>query len=290
MANEMTAATGLELQMNEVILEAVHAYREEALHMIPSFCRYADLTGLKTTTAEFPILGGATCAAANEAADQDPGGGITQTSVTLSVARKGTREDVTDLLMDSAVVNMNQAVGYALGLARAEGIDTDVLSVMTTNFTTVSGATDSSVMSSELIMAGIMTLQVAKAFKPGKVNVALHPKQYILVADDLVFTTNSQTDVSSVGNAAVNNYLIGSAMGCKFYVSANVPTGTNTNSIYRAMMWEQNAIGLAVKDIPPSIKLQTDISKALTEFVITYYDSAGIITPTGVCALRSSTY
>ena len=142
----------------ETILESRLAFQKDANAF--ALVRKADLTGLPTKTASFPMhVVAAITKVASETTDNTTNSTMTPTDVTLVVVRRSARIDLADLAAACTVENINQVAGQVIGKAKAKQVDTDILSNMTTNWTSSVGATNSTAITPENILSAGLKLK-----------------------------------------------------------------------------------------------------------------------------------
>ena len=298
MANEMTSSTLASIINAEAIMEARLAFQQDV--NLATRVRMADLTGIATKAASFPVFTAASVSKTAEATDQTTNTTCDPTDVVLTVARRVVKLLPTDLGIASAQENMSVRLGQAIGAARAKQVDTDILGVMTTNFTYAVGATNSTDISVANILSALLTLEIAEANR--NLILALHPNQWNHLRGDLVLTsatstaTERGTDRSQQGqNVLSSGMLYIPLFGAQVLVTPRVGTGTDTNDIYKGALFNAESLGYAIKNVSaelgiPDIEVQRDASLGAAEYVHNYYDSCGILRATGVVLVKSQTY
>lgn len=284
---ESTSSTASELIPNEIIQESRLAYQKNS--SIVALVRSADLSGVPGKAAEFPIhITASVTKDASETTDETTTNTINPTSVTLTVARRVSRVDVSDLLGASAVENINQVAGAMIGNARIKQVETDILAVMATDHSTNVGATDSTANTPEQVLSALLSLKNAEANE--NLVLVISPNQEFHLLDDITVTSSSASDQSSQGQEAMNSGGLKQLFGFMVITTPRVGTGTDTNDIYLGIAGNAKALGYAVKNIGSPIELQRDASKAINEVVMNYYDSAGQLRPAGLVLFKSQTY
>ena len=295
MANESTTTTLTEVINSETIVEARLAFQNNA-NLLP-LVRQADITGVKTKVISFPVHVALTISKTAEATDQTTKVALDPTDVTLTVARRIVRVDLTDLAAGSwqDSVPPSQRIGQMVGLARAKQVDTDICGVMTTNYTSSVGATNSSDVSFANVLSAMLTLEVNEA--NAQLALILHPKQFNHLRGDLVVVSGTTTNpTGNQADQAMNTGKVMNLFGAQVVVTPRVGTGTDTNDMYLGFIgYTSEAIGYGVKNVNaeiglPDIELQRDASASWTEVVHQYYDSVGIIRASGLVLIKSSTY
>lgn len=298
MSGEMTSAALISLINPESIQEARLAFQQDV--NLVSEVRLGDVTGVPTKAVSFPAFVLATVSKTAEATDQTTNADITPTDVVLTVARRIVKITPTDLGMAASGENMSVRLGQLIGAARAKQVDTDILAVMTTNFTSSVGATNSTDVSIAMLLSALLTLEGNEANK--NLILALHPKQWNHIRGDLVLgaqtTANVRgTDQTPQGQQAMTSGLIQIPLfGARALITPRVGTGTDTNDIYKGIMgWFAEGLGYGIKNVNaelglPEIELQRDASLGATEFVHNYYDTAGIIRSAALVLVLSQTY
>lgn len=298
MATEMTSTALASLITPETIVEARLAFQQNV--NLVSEVRYADITGVSTKAASFPVFAAASVSKTADGTDQTTNADITPTDVVLTVARRVVKITPTDLGFASSNGNVAAYLGRIIGNARAKQVDTDILGLMTTNFTSSVGATNSTDVSVANILSALLTLEGNETNQ--NLILALHPKQWNHLRGDLVLTAQVTTDgrgtdTSAQGQSAMNSGLLTVPLfGARVLVTPRVGTGTSTNDMYLGILGQfSEGIGYAVKNVNsevgvPDIELQRDASLGATEFVHNYYDSAAIIRASALVLVKSQTY
>lgn len=295
MATEMTSTALASIIVPELIAEARLAFQNDA-NMV-NFVRVQDLTGSPTKTASWPIfIAAGVTTPGSETTDVTTNQDITPTDVTAAVDRKTIKIMPSDLGWASSNENMSQILGQIIGKARAKKVDTDILAVMTTNYTSSVGATNSTDLSFANIASALLTLETNESNQ--NLVLVLHPKQWNHLRGDLVVVSGTTTNpTGDQATQAFTNGVIGTTVfGAKLIITPRVGTGTDTNAMYLGVLGNlPESIGYAVKDcnaslgLPP-IELERDASIGATEVVMNYYDKAAIIRATGLVLVKSQTY
>jgi len=298
MANEMTSTSLASIINAEAIMEARLAFQQDV--NLATRVRMADLTGVATKAASFPVFTAASVSKTAEATDQTTNTTCDPSDVVLTVARRVVKLLPTDLGIASAQENMSVRLGQAIGAARAKQVDTDILGVMTTNYTYAVGATNSTDISVANILSALLTLEIAEANR--NLILALHPNQWNHLRGDLVLTsatstaTERGTDRSAQGQGVLTSGMLYIPLfGAQVLVTPRVGTGTDTNDIYKGALFNAESLGYAIKNVSaelglPDIEVQRDASLGAAEYVHNYYDSCGILRATGVVLVKSKTY
>jgi hypothetical protein len=95
---------------------------------------------------------------------------------------------------------------------------------------------------------------------------------------------------------ATSGRVFSNLLGAEVIVTPRVQTGTDTNAMYLGVFgWVNEGIGYAIKNVNaelglPDIELDRNPSTGSTEFVMNYYDKAGIIRPSALVLVKSQTY
>lgn len=301
MANETTLSNIASIVNTEAIMEARLAFQQNV--NLVNEVRMADLTGIATAAASFPFFINPAIAKTAEGTDQTTNATITPTDVVLTVARRVCKVLPTDLGFAASQENLSARLGQLIGASRAKQVDTDILGVMTTNFTSSVGTTNSTVITIANILTALLTLEGNESNQ--NLILALHPKQWNHLRGDIVVTSATSTandprrltDSSNQGQDVMNSGLLSIPLfGARVFVTPRVATGTSTNDMYLGILGNfKEALGYAVKNVNSEvgvaeIELQRDASLGATEFVHNYYDSTGIIRATGLVLIKSQTY
>lgn len=300
-ANETTSSNIASIVNTEAIMEARLAFQQNV--NLVSEVRLSDLTGIATTAASFPFFINPVISKTAEGTDQTTNATITPTDVVLTVARRVCKILPTDLGFASSTENLSQRLGQLIGAARAKQVDTDILGLATTNYTSSVGATNVTTLSIANILSALLTLEGNESNQ--NLILALHPKQWNSLRGDIVIvsaTTTANdprrlTDNSSQGQSVMNSGMLTVPLfGARVLVTPRVGTGTSTNDMYLGMLGNfRESVGYAIKNVNsemgiPDIELQRDASLGATEFVHNYYDSTGIIRASGLVIVKSQTY
>jgi len=296
MANEMTTTALASVINAESILEARLAFQDAAL--LAGEVRLADLTGVATKTASFPVYAEASVTTpGSETTDVTTNSDITPTDVTLTVARRTVKIEPSDLGIASSVDNMSVRLGQIIGAARAKKVDQDILGVMTTTFTSSVGATNSTDVSIANLLTALLTLEGNEANR--NLKLILHPKQWNHIRGDMVLvsgTAASSDRTLQAQEVTTSGRVFSNLLGAEVIVTPRVQTGTDTNAMYLGVFgWIAEGIGYAIKNVNaelglPDIELDRNASTGTTEFVMNYYDKAGIIRPSSLVLVKSQTY
>jgi hypothetical protein len=296
MVNEMTTTALASVINSESILEARLAFQDAAL--LAGEVRLADLTGVATKAASFPVYAEASVTSpASETTDVTTNSDITPTDVVLTVARRTIRIEPSDLGIASSVDNMSVRLGQIIGAARAKKVDQDILGVMTTTFTSSVGATNSTDVSIANLLTALLTLEGNEANR--NLKLILHPKQWNHIRGDMVLvsgTAASSDRTIQAQEVATSGRVFSNLLGAEVIVTPRVQTGTDTNAMYLGVFgWVNEGIGYAIKNVNaelglPDIELDRNPSTGSTEFVMNYYDKAGIIRPSALVLVKSQTY
>jgi len=300
MTNEMTSTTMASIINAEAILEARLAFQQNV--NLVSEVRVGDLTGLATKVASFPVFTAASVSKTAEGTDQTTNTTCDPADVALTVARRVVKILPTDLGMAASQENMSARLGQVIGQARAKQVDTDILAVMTTTWTSSVGTTNSTDLTVANILSALLILEGNETNQ--NLILALHPKQWNHLRGDIVLVSQASTTWQDRGtdNSAQGQSVLSTGMltvplfGSRVLVTPRVSTGTDTNAMYLGMLgWFSEGIGYAVKNVNaemgiPEIELQRDASLAATEFVHNYYDSCGVIRASALVLVKSQTY
>lgn len=295
-ANEITSSGYASIINSEAILEARLAFQQNVF--LVDQCWVKDLTGIPTAAASFPVFTtAAVTKPGSETTDVTTNSTANPADVVLTVARRTVRMEPSDLSRAASTENLSVRLGMIIGNARAKTVDSDILGVMTTNYTSSVGATNSTDVSIANILSALLTLEVNEANQ--NLILALHSKQWAHLRGDLVLvsSTADSTDKSVQGQQAMSSGIISvPLLGARVLATPRVQTGTDTNDIYKGILGNfAEGIGYAVKNVNaelglPEIELERNASSATTEFVHNYYDSAGIVRPQALVLIKSQTY
>lgn len=299
MANEQTSTVLASVINAEMIMEARMAFQVNA--NLPRLVRVADLTGQPTNTASWPVYAAGTVTKpGSEEVSVTTNSTPAPTDVTAAVARRTIIVSPTDLGVSGSVDNLSATFGKLIGEARAKQVDTDILAVMTTNYTSSVGATNSTDVTIANILSALLTLEGNEANQ--NLVLALHPKQWNHIRGDLVLSAQVTANALPTDNSVQGQQVLTSGVlfapifGAQVLVTPRVGTGADTNDMYLGVLGNfAEAIGYAVKNVNrmlgiPEIELDRTPRSAMGALVHNYYDKAAIIRAAGLVLVKSQTY
>lgn len=246
--------------------------------------RQESLVGKASNSFSFPVWPALTAASIAETADL-ASSAVDTTNVDIAVTEASSiRVDVTDLLIESAILTDGMRFAEQGGKAVADKRDTD-LAALCGSFSTVVGTTGV-VLSEANVLKAITTLHGLDAPQPYV--LALHPYAVGDFRKALATTTAVvQTSRSDSGLAAGNGFEF-SYFGVDIYASTNIPTANAAADVKGAIFSKGQALARVDKR-PIRVEPQRDASLRATEYNITSVYGQGILVQSwGVAVLSKN--
>jgi hypothetical protein len=194
-------------------------------------------------------------------------------SKTISLEEHVVYAEVTDFLRDSAQESVITGLANQAGLALAEGLDKELLNLFFNIAITQkvgAGDADNTV---DHLMAAAATIRSNKY--TGPLFAVLHPKQAYGIKKAMT-ATNSFQNATTVGNAVLGQYFVGTIAGITILESALVPVDNNDNCT--GAVFAPTAFGLAQRG-GVSMEEQRNAAKRSTDVVMTAVAGAAILRP-----------
>ena len=167
------------------------------------------------------------------------------TSVSIALAEHVVYNQVTDFLRDSASEDVISTLANQSGMALAEGLDAELIALFATVTQSLGAAgTDNTV--NDLMKASAM---IRANKHQGPLFAILNPKQAYGVKAALTATNNYQNS-SSVADAVMSNYYVGTIAGITVLEHAGVEIDVNDDAI--GCVFAPQAFGLAQRAIAVS--------------------------------------
>lgn len=223
-------------------------------------------------TVSVPVWAGITSSKPGEGTA--PAAADTNTnSKTIDLAEHVVFAEVTDFLRDSAQENVIAGLATQSGLALAEGIDKELIALFTNAaITQVVGAAGSDNAAADIMKAAAY---IRSNKYTGPMFAVVNPKQAYGIKAALT-ATNSYQNATTVGNAALSQYFVGSIGGVTILESANVAVDGNGDAT--GCVFAPGAFGLAQRG-GVSMEEQRNAAKRSTDVVLTAVAGAGILRP-----------
>jgi|TARA_B110000483_G_scaffold36916_1_gene45255 hypothetical protein len=193
------------------------------------------------------------------------------TSVSIALAEHVVYNQVTDFLRDSASEDVISTLANQSGMALAEGLDAELIALFATVTQSLGAAgTDNTV--NDLMKASAM---IRANKHQGPLFAILNPKQAYGVKAALTATNNYQNS-SSVADAVMSNYYVGTIAGITVLEHAGVEIDVNDDAI--GCVFAPQAFGLAQRG---GINMETDrqAKERATDVVMTAVAGTAIIRP-----------
>jgi hypothetical protein len=164
------------------------------------------------------------------------------TSATITLSEHVVYNQITDMLRDSAYMNVMSQLGDQAGRAIAESIDSQVFDLFT-SFTQSIGSTGAEITVDSILQAAA-TLRSNKL--TGPFFAVLHPKVCYNLKKQLTFS--SQTNVpalSNLGNSVLSDFYITTVGGVSIFESGLLDIDTDSDSI--GAVFASSALGHAMR-------------------------------------------
>ena len=193
------------------------------------------------------------------------------TSVSIALAEHVVYNQVTDFLRDSASEDVISTLANQSGMALAEGLDAELIALFASVTQSLGAAgTDNTV--NDLMKASAM---IRANKHQGPLFAILNPKQAYGVKAALTATNNYQNS-SSVADAVMSNYYVGTIAGITVLEHAGVEIDVNDDAI--GCVFAPQAFGLAQRG---GINMETDrqAKERATDVVMTAVAGTAIIRP-----------
>jgi hypothetical protein len=236
--------------------------------------RQESLVGKPSNSFSFPVWPALTAASIAETADLTSSA-VDTTNVDIAVTEAASiRVDVTDLLIESAILTDGMRFAEQGGKAVADKRDTD-LAALCASFTTVVGTT-TVVLSEANVLKAITTLHGLDAPQPYV--VALHPfaigdlRKALATTTAVVQTARGGGDASLAPGVGFEF----SYFGVDIYGSTNIPTANAAADVKGAIFSKGQALARVDKR-PIRVEPQRDASLRATEYNISSVYGQGIL-------------
>tara|TARA_B110000285_G_C15124413_1_gene619249 strand:- start:1145 stop:1978 length:834 start_codon:yes stop_codon:yes gene_type:complete len=193
------------------------------------------------------------------------------TSVSIALAEHVVYNQVTDFLRDSASEDVISTLANQSGMALAEGLDAELIALFASVTQSLGAAgTDNTV--NDLMKASAM---IRANKHQGPLFAILNPKQAYGVKAALTATNNYQNS-SSVADAVMSNYYVGTIAGITVLEHAGVAIDSDDDAI--GCVFAPQAFGLAQRG---GINMETDrqAKERATDVVMTAVAGTAIIRP-----------
>jgi hypothetical protein len=266
-----TTATATELIYAKILTDMLidNMY---GVAVMDQLVRQESLVGKPSNTFSFPVWPALTAASIAETADL-ASSAVDTTNVDIAVTEAASiRVDVTDLLIESAILTDGMRFAEQGGKAVADKRDTD-LAALCGSFATVVGTT-TVVLSEANVLKAITTLHGLDAPQPYV--LALHPFAIGDFRKALATTTAVVQTSRTDGDLAPGVGYEFSYFGVDVYGSTNIPTANAAADVKGAIFSRGQALARVDKR-PIRVEPQRDASLRATEYNITSVYGQGIL-------------
>lgn len=290
MASGFTTSTSVAELVPEITEQVDYIFQNQSLGR--ALVTVKDVSSIPGKIVEFPeFTEVAASTAANETSTPDSHA-MDLSMPYLTIAKRAVLVQLGDLANKSMSASAAD-IGYAMGMAMVKAIDTSIFGVITTtNYSTSAGATNA-VLSFTHCLNALNKLEINEV--DTLINLVVHPLQYATVRANLlpVAASTGTVDIKIPNpvSDAVALRGVSNAVGMNWYVSARVGTRTvdATASCYSGLVFSPKGIGFAFAWLyTPGIEVIRG-TEAVSNMILNWGDSAGVIKAAGVCTLYSST-
>ena len=162
------------------------------------------------------------------------------TSVNITLAELGVMTLVSDLMLESAAVDVAADVGRIMGEALAKKMDQDVMALFSSFSSSIGN--DATELVADTIFQAAATLRSASV--PGPYFGVFHPAAMYNLKKTLINNGAAIADLSETGNEALRSGIVGSIAGVTLVESTNVASVSSDGFI--GGVFAPMAIGMAV--------------------------------------------
>jgi|TARA_B110000977_G_scaffold91910_1_gene121858 hypothetical protein len=265
MAN--TTSINSELFQNLLVQSQIALYENSVARSVATVFDYPAGAG---KTVSVPVWAGMSSSKPGEGTAPSASDANT-TSVSIALAEHVVYNQVTDFLRDSASEDVISTLANQSGMALAEGLDAELIALFASVTQSLGAAgTDNTV--NDLMKASAM---IRANKHQGPLFAILNPKQAYGVKAALTATNNYQNS-SSVADAVMSNYYVGTIAGITVLEHAGVAIDSDDDAI--GCVFAPQAFGLAQRG---GINMETDrqAKERATDVVMTAVAGTAIIRP-----------
>ena len=287
MASGYSTTTSLTELVPEITREVDYIYQEASIGR--RLVRYRDVSNEKGTVFEFPELTEVTASTGVSETGTPTSHQLDISMPYLTIARKSVYIGPSDLAMKAATITP-EGIARAMIMAQDKAIDTLIFGVTTgtTNYATSAGSTDQS-MSISYALAALVLLKKNEVSEIP--NAVLHPHQYQYIRAGLTPVANDDGISVSIADAMSRDAYVGRAFGMNWFETNRVSSATvdATGNTYVGLVFAPSGIGYCFSWLYENgIELNRDPVNGLTQMVLNWADSAGVVKASGVCELYST--
>jgi len=236
MADEITSSVGSELYTN-ILQEAIFTAQERSVSR--EVVRTYNLGTGGGKTFQVPVYPSVAATAPTEGVIL-ANTALNPTSVNITLAELGIMTTITDLMLESAALNIAADVGRVIGEALAVKMDTDVFALFS-SFSNTQG-NDAAELDADEIFQAAATLRAANA--PGPYFGVFHPAAVYNLKKSLVNSGGAIANLSDRGNEALETGLVGTIAGVTVIESTAVASVSADG--YIGGVFARDAIGMAI--------------------------------------------
>ena len=255
MATDITSSVGSELYTN-ILQEAIFTAQERSVSReVVRTYNLGPGSGKTFQVPVYPSIAAATIADGTDLVNIV--GSVNPTSVNITLAELGVMTTITDLMLESAAVDVAADVGRVLGEAIAVKMDTDVFALFS-SFSNTQG-NDAAELDADEIFQAAATLRAANA--PGPYFGVFHPAAVYNLKKSLINSGGAIANLSNRGNEALETGLVGTIAGVTIIESTAVASVSADG--YIGGVFARDAIGMA---IGREVRLEQERNASLRAF------------------------
>jgi len=265
----------------EITLGVDYIYQQGSLGR--SLVNYKDVSSQPGNIVEFPYYTEVVASTSVNETSTPTSHQMDLSMATLTLAKRSVFVGLGDLASKS--MTDPQSIGEAMGMSMVKAIDTSIFAVVTTTtYATSAGSTDQT-MTLTYVLNGINLLEVNEIDLP--VNVVMAPVQYKGIRLGLTPVSNDDTVTGALSDKIGADGIVSRAFGANWYASARVGTRTvdSTSSCTSGLIFDGKAIGFGFSWLYQNGVEVIRSTEAVSNMLINWADSAGIVNASGVCTL-----
>jgi hypothetical protein len=191
-------------------------------------------------------------------------------------------------LTKKSMTDSPETIGRAMGMSMVKAIDTSIFNVIsTTNYATSAGSTDQS-MSITYALNGLNLLEVNEV--EDTIHCVVHPVQYKGIRSALTPVANDDGIAVQSASEVTRGGFAGYMLGMNWFVTNRVSSRTvdATANCWSGLIFNPRGIGYAFSWLEENGVEMIRSTAAVSELLLNWADSAGVVYSSGVCTLYST--
>ena len=280
-----TTTTSLAELIPEITENVAYIFQNEGIGR--SLVSYRDVSNVPGVTVEFPIYTEVTASTSVSETATPSSHEMDISMASLTIAKRSVYVGLGDLTK-KAMTDSPSTIGVAMGMSMVKAIDASIFNVIsTTNYATSAGATNAALTITH-VLAGINVLELNEVDMP--LHCVVHPYQYKSIRSALTPIANDDGVAVGVADEMTRNGMVSRAFGVNWFVTNRVSSRTvdATSNCYSGLIFNPRGIGYAFSWLYENGIESIRNDAAVTELLLNWADSAGVIYASGVCTLYST--